>query len=694
MVDDGRSSSPVGGVVIALVAIAVVAGLVYGYILGEGQRVDSEAAPVTVPDTSMSGSTTTVPPLTSVATSLFEEIRPRPGYRPGRPPQRYGNNVTEYVNPNIVRDVAEDAEGYIWAVGPGGVVQWDVDDRTYVTHRNANGDSFSGAREVVVGADGTVWVTTDWGVALWSGREWVESRFPPGTSHGDGMVVTADGKLGVVVAVPAESSQWESDYEIHWGEAPFSGNVSGWAMGSRHKPDLVAGPDGDLWALVRGEVWRLEDGLWAQPFDIEHESLAQIAFDASGMFWGTDGRRVWRGDGDSLVEVTAADGGLLVVPDDGYVDLLMATSDPGAWIAISTWDTETSRGSMQLVRLDAGGPAATLEIPEWTGSLPVFASDGSLWFTGAEGVLRFDGASWSTLSIDDQTPIAWPRSVTVDEAGHVWVVASSELWRFDGEHWVAISWPATDWDESAWTAWVESGPDGSMWAHTQGRAARWDGSTWAEIPWMREAKSWQRCQSRAVAPDGSLWLACNAGTGNQIDRFDGSSWISIPVTPSEVQDLAIDPAGTAWIATLDGIYRLEGDEWIEMLGGLGFTTLLVTPDGEVWAGKNYWCCDEEGSGDLWRYRNGVWSRMKDDVVILALAGAEDGIVWALVETVSGDQGTQSPDRELWRIGDEVALTYFKSPDLYSLDVGPDGTAWVVGDQAIYHVSNPGVPPST
>ncbi len=98
-----------------------------------------------------------------------------------------------------------------------------------------------------------MWVTTDWGVALWSGREWVESRFPPGTSHGDGMVVTADGKLGVVVAVPAESSQWESDYEIHWGEAPFSGNVSGWAMGSRHKPDLVAGPDGDLWALVTGD---------------------------------------------------------------------------------------------------------------------------------------------------------------------------------------------------------------------------------------------------------------------------------------------------------------------------------------------------------------------------------------------------------------------------------------------------------
>ena len=68
----------------------------------------------------------------------------------------------------------------------------------------------------------------------------------------------------------AESSQWESDYEIHWGEAPFSGNVSGLAMGSRHKPDLVAGPDGDLWALVRGEAWRLEDDLWAQPFDIEH----------------------------------------------------------------------------------------------------------------------------------------------------------------------------------------------------------------------------------------------------------------------------------------------------------------------------------------------------------------------------------------------------------------------------------------
>ena len=183
------------------------------------------------------------------------------------------------------------------------------------------------------------------------------------------MVVTADGKLGLVVVkgvdpyqgdirVYADRSQW--DYEIHWGEAPFSGNVSSWAIGSRHKPDLVAGLDGALWALVGGQVWRLEDDLWAQPFDIEHESLAQIAFDASGMFWGTDGRRVWRGDGDSLVEVTAADGGLLVVPDDGYVDLLMATSDPGAWIAISTWDAETSRGSMQLVRLDAGRTSSYL----------------------------------------------------------------------------------------------------------------------------------------------------------------------------------------------------------------------------------------------------------------------------------------------------------------------------------------------
>ena len=48
MVDGGRDSLPVGGLVIAFVAIAAVAGLVFGYILGEGQRGEPDRVMATL----------------------------------------------------------------------------------------------------------------------------------------------------------------------------------------------------------------------------------------------------------------------------------------------------------------------------------------------------------------------------------------------------------------------------------------------------------------------------------------------------------------------------------------------------------------------------------------------------------------------------------------------------------------------
>lgn len=59
---------------------------------------------------------------------------------------------------------------------------------------------------------------------------------------------------------------------------------------------------------------------------------------------------------------------------------------------------------------------------------------------------------------------------------------------------------------------------------------------------------------------------------------------------AEIAAIAFDPEGLAWIATLDGLVRFDGDEFVihdpgsdPGLGSARFTDVLITDDGVVWA---------------------------------------------------------------------------------------------------------------
>ena len=103
-----------------------------------------------------------------------------------------------------------------------------------------------------------------------------------------------------------------------------------------------------------------------------------------------------------------------------------------------------------------------------------------------------------------------------------------------------------------------------------------------------------------VAPNGFVW----AGSASQLARFDGYRWQlwPSPQTRSLVTDL--ESAGGSLWATFQGqgLFRLDGDEWLPVAMGAGVLENLFVTDAsdgrsEVWLGQE---------GGLRQYRDGGW----------------------------------------------------------------------------------------
>ena len=131
-------------------------------------------------------------------------------------------------------------------------------------------------------------------------------------------------------------------------------------------------------------------------------------------------------------------------------------------------------------------------------------------------------------------------------------------------------------------------PDGTIWVGTaSGGLARFDGQEF--IRW-NAPESFRNSTVRDVRrdPQGVLW-ACNS---RGLARFDGREWTlrypqenGLPVATTWVTEW--DAAGRMWVGTGNGLFRLEGERFIEMLAADGRTMgevddLLAEPDGTMW----------------------------------------------------------------------------------------------------------------
>lgn len=93
--------------------------------------------------------------------------------------------------------------------------------------------------------------------------------------------------------------------------------------------------------------------------------------------------------------------------------------------------------------------------------------NGDVWFgygVGGNGITRYDGTSWQTLTNDDGLPHSYVYALACDDSNNLWSgngASATGLTRYDGTSWITFTEAdglASDYIES-----IAVGPDGNLW---------------------------------------------------------------------------------------------------------------------------------------------------------------------------------------------------------------------------------------
>jgi ligand-binding sensor domain-containing protein len=247
---------------------------------------------------------------------------------------------------------------------------------------------------------------------------------------------------------------------------------------------------------------------WSTPEGLPCDYCAPLAFDAQSRMWAASDRGLWIITGQESVHLTKDQG----LPGNNVISVALAP-DGSAWIGtdggLAQWDGQTVK---QVFNADNSG---------FSGSFirkVLAASDGSVWVSTETNLshLKADG-TWEHFR--PRAPFSFDVRVNdLAEAGDgaIWAATAGDgVYRFADE---------------AWTRFRSDAP-GVILPNGD-------------------------VNSVTAAPDGSVWVSL---AFNGVARFDGQEWSLFNVKEglihSNVLDIYVDNAGTAWFATSGGVTR-------------------------------------------------------------------------------------------------------------------------------------------
>ncbi len=333
--------------------------------------------------------------------------------------------------------------------------------------------------------------------------------------------------------------------------------------------------------------------------------VSSIGLGPGGLMWVGTGAGVATidVDGGALSTYTTAQGLL-----ENAVTAVAPADDGRVWI--------TSAGGRTLYDPDTGFqtfPAPDDRMPGFIGQYGLHAeSDGSLWYSGAPGLVHFvpsapAGSRWTTYT---------PPACAAEGTNPYYLHALSEA--ADGSYWAVNRCGAYRYDPvgGSWNHYLSgthlisaaTAADGTVWfGHNNNGAVRYR-------PFVAPAQQWTTftnpCSdpftndglvALSVAPNGHLW----AGVRNSgICRYDGASWSSWniwnddDITSSAVLSVTTDEDSAVWISYLSGgISRFDpsqpvGSRWTHysLESGLGYdgaSHTVADSDGSVWVSTTF-----------------------------------------------------------------------------------------------------------
>lgn len=201
----------------------------------------------------------------------------------------------------------------------------------------------------------------------------------------------------------------------------------------------------------------------------------------------------------------------------------------------------------------------------WCGLLD---KEGILWFGSNNGLHRYDGKSFSNISMKDGLCNNQIFSITEDKDGVLWLGTGNGLCRYDRKTFVHVPIPWSDFS-SSWLrkcypivnpnqvmSLVED-RNGDLWLGTNGAGAyRFDGETFHSFLAQEGQKDEEGHHNNIITSiledsDGNLWFGSINHGG--VSRFDGQEWAHYSMkdglSDDMIRSIFQDSGGTIWFGT-------------------------------------------------------------------------------------------------------------------------------------------------
>jgi ligand-binding sensor domain-containing protein len=220
---------------------------------------------------------------------------------------------------------------------------------------------------------------------------------------------------------------------------------------------------------------------------------------------------------------------------------------------------------------------------------------GNYWFgTNGSGIIRYDGKTLETVSIEGIRPFNVVREIVEDKAGHLWFGTDYGLIKYDGEKFTAYSEKDGLQDDEIWGLTIDK--SGLIWVGSIGGVSHFDGKKFTPFllpdtkvenpkPMLSDKLVFKFLEDR----NGTMWFATD---GNGIFKYKNGEFIHLTskngLTDNNVADILEDKQGNIWIGTFyGGVSKFDGKTYTNF-----------TKDGIIKGVETYNFC-EDIKGNIW-----------------------------------------------------------------------------------------------
>jgi ligand-binding sensor domain-containing protein len=262
---------------------------------------------------------------------------------------------------------------------------------------------------------------------------------------------------------------------------------------------------------------------------------------------------------------------------------------------------------------------------------------GNYWFgTNGNGIIRYDGQTLATMTIEGIHPYMRVIKIVEDKAGNVWFGTSDGLIKYDGKQFASFSkkegLPGDN--EEIWGLTIDK--SGLIWVGSIGGVSHFDGEKF--IPFSLPDSMVENPQPRLsdklvfkIIEDkrGTIWLVTD---GNGIFKYNKGEFTHLTtkngLTDNNAADILEDKQGNIWIGTLYG--------GTSKFDGTTFTNF--TKDGII-KGEETGGFFEDRKGNIWFSAENV-GVYKYDGTNFTLYTTENGLTSNLVLSIFEDNKGQ------------------------------------------------------